>query len=122
MNSIITYLWLIPVLPLVAAGIIAISSRSQRTLAASLAVGTMVGSTLLSIWAMVCTLGSAHGHGVWRATRNFDWLQIGAGTIQLGWMLDPLTAVMLVMVSFVSTLIFIYSIGYMLHDANFTNW
>ena len=122
MNSIITYLWLIPVLPLVAAGIIAISSRSQRTLAASLAVGTMVGSTLLSIWAMVCTLGSAHGHGVWRATRNFDWLQIGAGTIQLGWMLDPLTAVMLVMVSFVSTLIFIYSIGYMLHDANFTRF
>ena len=33
--------------------------------------------------------------------------------LQLGWMLDPLTAVMLVMVTFVGLLIFIYSIGYM---------
>src|SRR6202042_503023 len=40
----------------------------------------------------------------------------------LGWMLDPLTAVMLVMVTFVGLLIFIYSIGYMQHDENFTRF
>jgi NADH-quinone oxidoreductase subunit L len=37
-------------------------------------------------------------------------------------MLDPLTAVMLVMVSFVGLLIFIYSVGYMAHDENFTRF
>src|SRR5213083_2242080 len=37
-------------------------------------------------------------------------------------MLDPLTAVMLVMVSFVGLLIFIYSTGYMSHDENFTRF
>ena len=36
-----------------------------------------------------------------------------------GWVLDPLTAIMLVMVSFVSLLIFIFSVGYMAHDENF---
>jgi len=42
--------------------------------------------------------------------------------VDLGWLLDPLSAVMLVMVSFVSLLIFIYSIGYMAHDENFTRF
>jgi NADH-quinone oxidoreductase subunit L len=37
-------------------------------------------------------------------------------------MLDPLTAVMLVMVTFVGLLIFIYSVGYMEHDENFTRF
>jgi NADH-quinone oxidoreductase subunit L len=37
-------------------------------------------------------------------------------------MLDPLTAVMLVMVTFVGLLIFIYSVGYMAHDDNFTRF
>src|SRR5882757_1156855 len=37
-------------------------------------------------------------------------------------MLDPLTAVMLLMVTFVGLLIFIYSVGYMAHDENFTRF
>jgi NADH-quinone oxidoreductase subunit L len=39
--------------------------------------------------------------------------------MDLGWVLDPLTAIMLVMVTFVGMLIFIFSIGYMEHDPNF---
>jgi NADH-quinone oxidoreductase subunit L len=47
---------------------------------------------------------------------------MGGDVVQLGWVLDPLTAIMLVMVSFVSLLIFIYSTGYMAHDDNFTRF
>ena len=50
---------------------------------------------------------------------NFPWLQFGSEWLRLGWVLDPLTAVMLVMVTFVGLLIFIYSAGYMAHDENF---
>ncbi len=53
---------------------------------------------------------------------NFPWLQFGTEWLKFGWMLDPLTAVMLVMVTFVSLLIFIYSVGYMAHDENFTRF
>ena len=56
---------------------------------------------------------------------NFAWFHLGApcGTVvKLGWVLDPLTAIMLVMVSFVALLIFIYSVGYMAHDGNFTRF
>ena len=39
--------------------------------------------------------------------------------MDIGWVLDPLTAIMLMMVTFVSMLIFIFSVGYMAHDQNF---
>ncbi len=61
------------------------------------------------------------GHAV-RETVNFTWLQFGSSNVDLGWVLDPLSAVMLVMVTFVGLLIFIYSTGYMAHDENFTRF
>ena len=42
--------------------------------------------------------------------------------VPLGWVLDPLTAIMLMMVTLLSLLIFIYSLGYMAHDENFTRF
>jgi NADH-quinone oxidoreductase subunit L len=47
---------------------------------------------------------------------------VGSTNVDLGWVLDPLSAVMLVMVSLVGLLIFIYSTGYMVHDENFTRF
>ncbi len=53
---------------------------------------------------------------------NFPWLQFGSDWIKLGWMLDPLAAAMLLMVTFVALLVFIYSTAYMRHDENFTRF
>src|SRR5262245_37698287 len=115
-------LWLIPALPLLAAGVTALAKRSQRTLAATLAIGSMGLSFLLSCRAFLETLGEHSGSGVERPVHNFNWLQFGDRWLQLGWVLDPLTGVMLVMVTFVGLLIFIYSVGYMAHDENFTRF
>src|SRR5437867_10215964 len=109
-------LWLIPALPLLAAGMTALAKRPQRTLAATLAIGSVGVSFLLSCWAFAETLG---GTGVERQVYNFNWLQFGDSWLQLGWMLDPLTAVMLVMVTFGELLVFIYSVGCIAHDENF---
>jgi NADH-quinone oxidoreductase subunit L len=53
------------------------------------------------------------------AVANFAWFDLGASTMRLGFLLDPLTAFMCVMVTFVGLLIFIFSLGYMQADANF---
>jgi NADH-quinone oxidoreductase subunit L len=66
-------------------------------------------------------VGWARGSAV-RETVNFTWIQVGTAHVDLGWILDPLAAVMLVMVCFVGLLIFIYSTGYMAHDENFTRF
>jgi NADH-quinone oxidoreductase subunit L len=112
-------LWLIPMLPLAAAGVIAVNKQRQRKLAATLAIGSMVLAFLLSLCAFSATLLHHGDHGVFREVAGFNWFQFGGQWLQLGWVLDPLTAIMLVMVSFVSLLIFIFSVGYMAHDENF---
>jgi NADH-quinone oxidoreductase subunit L len=42
--------------------------------------------------------------------------------VAMGWLLDPLASIMLVMVTFVGLIIFIYSTGYMARDENFTRF
>jgi NADH-quinone oxidoreductase subunit L len=124
MTWITEYLWLIPLLPLLAAGVSALCKREQRRLSATLAIGSMVGALGLSLVAFTTTL-QHHGDGVFREVHNFPWFAFGDGggeMVRLGFVLDPLAAVMLVMVSFVGLLIFIYSVGYMAHDDNFTRF
>ncbi|MGA2245130.1 MAG: NADH-quinone oxidoreductase subunit L [Verrucomicrobiota bacterium] len=117
MNWIVQYLWLIPALPLLAAGIIAVNKQPQRKLAAGLAIGSMALGFLLSLCAFSATLN--HGEGAFREVFSFPWMQFGGQWMDLGWVLDPLTAIMLVMVTFVGMLIFIFSVGYMAQDRNF---
>ncbi len=124
MSWIVKNLWLIPALPILAAGLSAVAPQRCRRFSASLAIGSMVLAFLLSLAAFVHTLQHG-GHGAAKEVFNFEWLQFAAGdagVLKLGWVLDPLTAVMLVMVTFVGTLIFIYSVGYMAHDENFTRF
>ena len=115
-------LWLIPAVPIVAAGLASLLKQARRKAAATLAIGSMSFSLLLSLVAFAHVLaGWAHGEAV-REVVNFTWIQVGAANVDLGWVLDPLSAVMLVMVSLVGLLIFIYSTGYMARDENFTRF
>ncbi|MGO8720385.1 MAG: NADH-quinone oxidoreductase subunit L [Acidobacteriaceae bacterium] len=122
MTWIVQNLWLVPALPILAAGISALANRRSRIFAASLAIGSMVLSFLLSLCAFAHVLALSSRGEATRQVVNFRWLQFGGEWLRLGWMLDPLTAIMLLMVSFVGLLIFIYSVGYMKHDENFTRF
>src|SRR5262245_47447661 len=118
MNLSAQYLWLIPALPLVAAGIGALTPRGGRSLAAGAAIIALGLSFFLSVGALLTALGNPAAHQV----HNFPWFDLGAETLRLGWLLDPLTAFMCVMVTFVGTLIFIFATGYLHEDANFTRF
>jgi NADH-quinone oxidoreductase subunit L len=118
MNWIVEQLWLIPALPLLAAGITALCRRRHGRLAAGLAVGSMAVALVLSIWALVVTFQTGLGELPLREVGKVTWFSMGEETLDLGWVLDPLSAGMLVMVSLVGFLIFVYSVGYMAADDN----
>ena len=120
MPPVLKILWLIPVLPLLAAGISALLQQSQRRASATLAIGAIAISFVISGAAFFATLTAAPNH--FRETINFRWFDFGDTAVRLGWVLDPLTSIMLVMVTLVSLLIFIYSLGYMAKDKNFTRF
>jgi len=121
-STIAQALWLVPALPVVASGIIAILRQPRRKAASGLAIGSLAISLVMALVAFGHVLtGWAHGAAV-RETVNFTWIRVGAANVELGWVLDPLAAVMLVMVTLVGLLIFIYSTGYMEHDENYTRF
>ncbi len=121
-SSLAKILWLIPALPIVASGIIAFLKQPRRKAAATLSIGSLGISLLLSLAAFAHVVAAwVHGAAV-RETVNFTWLHFGTSAVDLGWILDPLSAIMLVMVTFVGLLIFIYSTGYMAHDENYTRF
>jgi NADH-quinone oxidoreductase subunit L len=111
-------LWLIPALPLFAAGFAALAPRQERAFAAGAAIVAMCGSLLLSCFVLKHALASPGEHFYF----NFAWFDLGDGAVRLGWLLDPLTAFMCVMVTLVGVLIFIFSLGYMEKDGNFTRF
>ncbi|HET7104622.1 MAG TPA: NADH-quinone oxidoreductase subunit L [Terracidiphilus sp.] len=121
-SGIARILWLIPAVPMVAAGVIALMRQPKRKAAAGLAIASLSVSLVLSLAAFVHVVGQWAHHAAVREAVNFTWVQTGASHVDLGWVLDPLSAVMMVMVSLVGLLIFIYSVGYMAHDVNFTRF
>jgi NADH-quinone oxidoreductase subunit L len=50
----------------------------------------------------------------------YTWLVSGGLSLSIGFLIDPLTAVMMIVVTFVSLMVHIYTIGYMAHDED--NW
>ena len=52
----------------------------------------------------------------------YTWMQIGGLNISVGFLVDNLTSVMLVVVSFVSLMVHIYTIGYMHDDKGYTKF
>ena len=121
-SGIAQWLWLVPAVPMLASGVIALLKQPMKRLSSGMAIGSLGISLLVSLAAFAHVLsGWSHGYAV-REVVNFSWVQVGAAHVELGWVLDPLAAVMLVMVTFVGLLIFIYSTGYMAHDENYTRF
>jgi NADH-quinone oxidoreductase subunit L len=121
-SGVAQWLWLVPAVPMVTAGVIALLKQPMKKLSSTLAIGSLGFSLLVALAAFAHVLsGWSHGYAV-REVVNFSWIQVGTTPVDLGWVLDPLAAVMLVMVTFVGLLIFIYSTGYMEHDENYTRF
>jgi len=119
MNSWITSnVWLIPAAPILAALLILAFGKAARRAAAPFAVIGQLTALTMSIFAFVPTL---HSHG-FRSVQNFTWFTFGEQTLRIGFVLDPLAAAMLIMIALVGLCIFVFSIGYMAEDKNFSRF
>jgi NADH-quinone oxidoreductase subunit L len=116
--GIVSNLWVLPAVPIAAAVVILSLGKSCRKSAAVLAIAGQIVVLAISIVAFLPTL-QTHG---FRSIQNFTWFTFGEQILRLGFVLDPLAAAMLVMISLVGLCIFIFSVGYMADDRNFTRF
>jgi proton-translocating NADH-quinone oxidoreductase chain L len=110
---------LVPGLPLAAFVLIVALLRRPSRLAGYLSVAAIAGSFVVSLLVLLEGVG-ASGRGeaehAWALHGVAEWLRVGDARMNLSFFVDPLGAVMLVVVTLVSMLVQVYSLGYMVED------
>jgi NADH-quinone oxidoreductase subunit L len=113
----VAHAWLIPAIPLLSATVVLLVLRPISTrLSGILATGAVLASAVLS-WALAAALlsepGGAEAAGALVAG-SVDWIAFRPGLVaRMGVLIDPLSALLMVVVSTVSLLVHVYSTGYM---------
>jgi NADH-quinone oxidoreductase subunit L len=113
----LSLVWLVPTLPLVGVAINGIFGRWTRERAHLLSVGTTGLSFLIAFGIFLQAAGGA--------TLNWDayvWIPVGEFQATVGFLVDPLSAVMMLVVTFVGFLIHVYSVGYMHGDPGYARF
>src|SRR5262245_54277891 len=110
-------LWLIPVLPLIGAGINGFfGKRLPKSVIATIGSGTVGISFVIALREFVAMLNTADLPIV---RDYFIWIQAFAFQAKFGLMFDHLSGVMILIVTGVGFLIHIYSAGYMAQEEGF---
>ncbi|MBB6130218.1 NADH-quinone oxidoreductase subunit L [Mucilaginibacter lappiensis] len=108
------YIWLIPILPL--AGFI-INGLGRNSLSKNVIgfIGSLLVLVSFGLSLAVFFQIKSSGHPI--NVTYFDWISVGALKIPFAFLVDQLSAIMLLIITGVGFLIHLYSIGYM-HDDN----
>src|SRR5690606_26991142 len=114
-------IWLVPLLPLIG---FLINGLGQKSLPKSL-IGIIGSGVVLASFLISCGLFSdvyaARNAGEEAAFyfKAFDWISVGNFELTFSFLLDPLSAIMLLIVTGIGFLIHLYSYSYMHSDAGF---
>ncbi len=114
------YLWLIPLAPLLGAAVNglggkALQDRRGPRAVQGVAIIAMALSALMAIFA-VAKLVSLPPAARFLLDTRWELLSVGPLQVDFAFALDPLSAVMILIITLIGTLIHIYAAGYMHHD------
>lgn len=124
MEYLYEYAWLIPVLPLLGAMLVGLglisfnkATNGLRQINAVVIV-SLLGAAMVYSFALLYS--QIQGHEVY--TYTLDWASAGDFHLTMGYVIDPLTSVMLTIVTTVAFLVMIYTDGYMSHDPGYVRF
>ena len=124
MEPLYQYAWLIPVLPLAGAmlvglGLISLNKATNRLRQLNAVfIVSLLGASMVLSFALLWS--QFHGHEPF--TRTLEWAAAGNFHLRMGYTVDHLTALMLVIVTTVAFLVMIYTDGYMAHDPGYVRF
>ncbi|MBJ7530600.1 MAG: NADH-quinone oxidoreductase subunit L, partial [Nocardioides sp.] len=110
-----TLLWLVVALPLLGAAVLLVGGRRTDRWGHLLGTATALASFVLSVVLFVDLLGREESERQ-VAQRLWEWMQVGGFSVGMDLLYDPLSALFLLLITGVGTLIHVYSVGYMEHD------
>ena len=116
-------LLVVPLAPLVGsliAGILGTAfggNRIGRTASHSVTIGGVLIAFIVSVLVLLDVVNGA----TFNAT-IFEWMRVGTLKMEIGFLVDSLTATMMCVVTFVSLMVHIYTIGYMADDEGYNRF
>ena len=114
-DGVYSLLWLVVALPLAGAAILLLGGRFTDKWGHLLGALLPVGSFVISL-AMFFTLLGRDESDRQVAQHLYTWIDVGSFDVGMDLMYDPLSALFLLLITGVGSLIHIYSLGYMAHD------
>ncbi|MEY4374923.1 MAG: NADH-quinone oxidoreductase subunit [Candidatus Eisenbacteria bacterium] len=112
-------LWIIPALPLAAVALnLLLGDRLGKRGTAFLACGAVIAAFAFALRA-VLHLASLPEHERHLTEMAWQWMRVGDFSVNVSFLLDPLSAIMVLVVTGVGSLIHVYATGYMSHDHSF---
>lgn len=115
-NEIEHFIFLIPLLPLLGFAANILFGKKLGPRSAFVSIFTSVLSCLVS-----CAVIYKVVQGK-RFDQDFNWIPFGGDFLKFGFAVDPLAAMMLFVVTFIGSLIIIYSVGYMKDDPRYSRF
>ena len=112
------YLYTALFAPLVGSLFAALFADKPKNLITGIATSTLLFVSWIS--SVVLLIHVAHGEVV--HVKMMDWIHAGGLTIPFGFVVDQVSATMMFVVTTVSTVVHVYSIGYMDHDRSFNRF
>src|SRR5688572_17229817 len=105
------YAWLIPLIPAISFFVILFFGKRLPKKGAEVGIAALSASFILSVLVALAWIGEhVPRHPV---TQHSTWFEMGGVEIGAGIHVDGLTVMMLVVVTFISLMVHVYSTGYM---------
>jgi NADH-quinone oxidoreductase subunit L len=117
--------WLIPVIPAVAFFVILLFGKKLPRGGSEVGILSMLAALVLSIGLVVQWIdlvNSSHGEELEPVIRTWTWFDSGPFTFHIGEQIDGLAVMALILVSFISLLVQVYSTEYVAGDRRFTHF
>ena len=107
--------WLLVALPLLGAAILLFGGWRTNAFGPALATGLSWASFGLGALIFFAMLGRSGAERA-QSLHLFSWVPAGSFQVEAGMLIDPLSMAFVLLVTFVGSLILVYSLGYMAHD------
>ena len=113
----VEFAWLAIAIPLVSSALLLVAGERLGARGAWMGVAASASAAAVAIVALVETIGR-DPYDRSQQVHLFEWITGGELTLNAGLLVDPLSLTFAILITFVGTLIHVYSVAYMEHDPN----
>ncbi len=114
-DGVFSLLWLVLALPAIGSAVLLLGGRRTDRFGHLLGVATPIGSFVVGLVLFWALLGRDEEERQ-VSQHLWTWLRVGDYEASVGLLLDPLSALFVLLITGVGSLIHVYSVGYMAHD------